>query len=313
MGATMQSGGKCAVSMACRYISWSLVLAFVGVSGVPEAAAAVGRVDPVPAAVRLAVSAPIRIAPGGTVLLTGRVSPSSAKLVLQRQYRGRWVSSGRLVSRTRNGRFVLAVRAPTTGGTLRIRLLGLRAGHRIASIVKRVAVRRRAPTSAGPTTSATVVSPSTVKSVPRAGDPGTVVLDGDQSPTPGSVLASSVGPNTPSGFLGKVVSVSHAWARRSSTPNRQRLRRRFRPEPSISTTPRRSALKRRTPVLHGQPPPVRLQLTAKTASATDLTRRSRARGDRASARPVTLRSARRRTCRCRGRRFTACRPRSPRP
>jgi hypothetical protein len=209
----MQSGGKCAVSMACRYISWSLVLAFVGVSGVsgvPEAAAAVGRVDRVPAAVRLSVSAPVRIAPGGTVLLTGRVSPSSAKLVLQRQYRGRWVSSGRLVSRTRNGRFVLAVRAPTTGGTLRIRLLGLRAGHRIASIVKRVAVRRRAPTSAGPTTSATVVSPSTVKSVPPAGDPGTVVLDGDQSPTPGSVLASSVGPNTPSGFLGKVVSVSHA-------------------------------------------------------------------------------------------------------
>jgi hypothetical protein len=194
-------------------VGWSLVLAFVGVCGAPEAAAAVARPNRGPAAVRLAVSAPMRIAPGGTVILTGRVSPSSAKLVLQRQHRGRWASSGRLVSRTGNGRFVLAVRAPTTSGTLRLRLLGLGAGHRIASILRRVAVRRGAPTSAGPTTSATVVSPTTVRSVPRAGDPGTVVLGGDQSPAPGSVLASSVGPNTPSGFLGKVVSVSHASGR----------------------------------------------------------------------------------------------------
>src|ERR1039458_3210684 len=127
----MQPHGKCAVLTARGYARWSMVLAVAGVLGVPGSAAAAGRVDRAVVAVSLSVSAPRRIAPGGTVILTGRASPSRLKLVLQGRYQGRWVSSGRLVTRSGNGWFVLAIRAPTTSGTLRIRVLGLRAGRGI--------------------------------------------------------------------------------------------------------------------------------------------------------------------------------------
>jgi len=40
-----------------------------------------------------------------------------------------------------------------------------------------------------------------------------VTLAGDQSASPGSVLAVSVGPNTPFGFLGRIVSASHTGGR----------------------------------------------------------------------------------------------------
>jgi hypothetical protein len=103
---------------------------------------------------------------------------------------------------------MISTHAPRRAGVLDVRVTA-RAGLRTAvSSTRAVAVRLGAPTTAAPGAAASVVAPADVRSVPAAGTPGEVVLSGRRQVATGSVLAISVGPNTPDGFLGKVVSIS---------------------------------------------------------------------------------------------------------
>jgi hypothetical protein len=77
------------------------------------------------------------------------------------------------------------------------------------SRTRSVKVMAGAPTTAGASGAATVVSASSVKSVPGPGSSGAVILAGEHEVSRGSVLALSVGPNTPEGFLGMVDGVTH--------------------------------------------------------------------------------------------------------
>ncbi len=142
--------------------------------------------------------------------MTGALSPSRGRLAVALQERagGRWRTVAH--SRPKNGRFTVGVRAPHRSGVLDVRAAASRAGRPIGtSRVAVVVVRSGAPTTAAPGAAATVIAPSGVRSVPAPGTPGPVVLAGHRQVAAGSVLAISVGPSTPEGFLGKVVSITY--------------------------------------------------------------------------------------------------------
>jgi hypothetical protein len=164
------------------------------------------------ARVHVSIAAPSSIAPGGLVLLTGRVSSQKPglRVVLQERDGASWRSAARAAT-TAGGAYLLSARAPHHRGPLELRVMVSRGKKLLAtSTARSVRVRRGAPSTAGSSTATTVVASSAIKSLPAPGTPGTVVLAGDQAVTKGSVLAASVGPSTPYGFLGMVVSVSDA-------------------------------------------------------------------------------------------------------
>jgi hypothetical protein len=172
----------------------------------PVSAVAAGRTAP-----RTSVSArgPRRVAPGGVLEVAGHVRglPLHARVSLERRHDRRWRT---VMSRRAVPRYLLHLHTPRQRGALWVRVVVRRGSRRIAvSRPLRVMIARGAPTTAGAGTSATVVHPGDVTSVPAPGAAGPVVLSGSQAVDVGSVLASTIGPRTPDGFLGKVTSVTH--------------------------------------------------------------------------------------------------------
>jgi hypothetical protein len=164
------------------------------------------------ARVGVTAKAPSTVAPGGTLVVVGSVTSRHAAVSMglqQRFGRGSWRTLAH--ARATHGRYLLSARAPRRAQRLDVRAVAVRAGRVLGSSrVSSVAVRAGAPTTAAPGGGATVVAPSAVRSVPAPGSPGAVVLAGAEQVAVGSVLAISVGPSTPDGFLGKVGSVTHA-------------------------------------------------------------------------------------------------------
>ncbi len=118
-------------------------------------------------------------------------------------------------------RFSLQFDAPREAGTVTLRLQ-LRLGAKQVARSKpwKLVVRAHTPPPAAaagstqtPTGSKTVVlTPGSVTSAPEAGLPGTLRLTGVEGIEVGDVLAIGIGPNTPDGFLVRVVSVAQEGA-----------------------------------------------------------------------------------------------------
>jgi hypothetical protein len=185
----------------------TLALLVVGTLALVPASAA-GAV--VSASSHVSIAAPSQISPGGTVLVTGRVGAAGksahAELQLRQGTSWRAVSNSHLNS----GRYLLSWRAPRRREVLLLRVVAVARRKSLAvSVIRRLRIRPGAPTTAGSSGGATVVAPKAVRSVPAPNSDGSVVIAGDDAVAQGSVLAVSVGPNTPSGFLGMVESVVH--------------------------------------------------------------------------------------------------------
>jgi hypothetical protein len=161
---------------------------------------------------RVTARVPARIAPGGTLVVVGNVAPTRGEVLVRLQTRlagGAWHSLAK--AHTVHGRYLLNARSPHRAGQIGVRVIAVRSRRVIGdSRVSAVLVRAGAPTTAAAGSSATVIAPNVVRSVPAEGSAGTVVLAGGAQVASGSVLAVSVGTSTPDGFLGKVVSVTHA-------------------------------------------------------------------------------------------------------
>jgi hypothetical protein len=194
---SVRSGGCCVAA---------LVGLTVSIVAAPTVDAATGR-----AHAHVTADAPSRIAPGGTLIVLGKVSPGrkAASMTLQeRSGRGGWRTIAH--AHASSGHYLLSARAPRRAEVIDVRATAVRARRVLGvSRVRVVSVRAGAPTTAAPGSAATVIAPSEIRSVPAPGTPGTVVLAGGAQVADGSVLAVSVGSNTPDGFLGKVVSVAH--------------------------------------------------------------------------------------------------------
>jgi hypothetical protein len=145
------------------------------------------------------------------MVVVGSVVPRRGTVSMtlqQRSGRGAWRTVAH--AHASHGHYLLSARAPRRAGRLDVRAVAARDKRVIASSsVSSVSVRTGAPTTAAPGSAATVIAPRVVRSVPAPGSSGPVMLAGAQQVAPGSVLAVSVGPNTPEGFLGKVASVAH--------------------------------------------------------------------------------------------------------
>jgi hypothetical protein len=157
---------------------------------------------------RVLATGPRRIAPGGTVIITGRVTGGHARRLTFELFGSKSAMRAHR-SASSPGSFMFSFRAPRRSGVLRVRVL-VRQAHRTIgrSQIVRVNVHRGAPTTASPHTAVSVVPSGAVSSAPRPGRSGRIVLSGRRAFQPGSVIASSVGPGTPNGLLAKVVSVS---------------------------------------------------------------------------------------------------------
>jgi hypothetical protein len=162
---------------------------------------------------------------GGAVTVSGKVrgqlAPPASRYrisIQSRQNGGFSTLASAHVSA--NHRFSLQFTAPTKPGTVTLRVR-LRRGAKELSHTKTWAlvVRSRAATAAGgggaaggaPTATArktVVLAPSSVTRAPAPGEAGILKLTGVGDLNPGDVLAVGIGPNTPYGFLGRVVSVS---------------------------------------------------------------------------------------------------------
>ena len=161
------------------------------------------------ARIRLIAGAPVQVAPGGTVVVTGSVSGSGSIRLHLYERRGsvlRGVATG---APGAGHAFVLSVHAPVHGlSLLRLRLIAVGArGTRRSVNLRPVRIEKDAPTTASSTTAASVVPPAVVTASPPPGEAGAVTLAGDQPVAAGTVLAVSVGPSTPSGLIGMIVSV----------------------------------------------------------------------------------------------------------
>lgn len=109
-----------------------------------------------------------------------------------------------------NQRFSIKYRVPKQPGAVFIRLRLLQ-GKNAVSKTKAWKLIIRAAVRVGPVQERKtfVLDPGSVLEVPKPGEAGQMRLSGFVDLNPGDVIAVGVGPATPYGFLGKVVSVSH--------------------------------------------------------------------------------------------------------
>lgn len=182
-----------------------LVIVLLALGGSAGASSAAAK----PTRSHVTATFPRVVGPRGLIVVSGKARGHAphARLRLERRVGGSWRAvSGRRRART----FSFHWRAPRHGHRLKLRV-ALTQGRRTlaTSHSKTVSVRRGGPKVAGAGASATVIPPASVKAVPAAGSGGTVQLSGKWSPQVGSALAVNVGPNTPDGFLGKIVGVTH--------------------------------------------------------------------------------------------------------
>lgn len=111
-------------------------------------------------------------------------------------------------------RFSIKYRVPRKAGSVFLRLRLLR-GRRVVHRTKAWKLIVRAPAAVpvdadrGSKTMTAVLDPGAVSSAPQPGEAGELRLNGAVDLSPGDVIAIGIGPVTPYGFLGKVVSVDH--------------------------------------------------------------------------------------------------------
>jgi hypothetical protein len=114
----------------------------------------------------------------------------------------------------RKQKFELDFVAPAQSGTIDLRVQLLSGGKQVA-VTKpwKFVVKARAGAAAtlqgGPTPEkrTLVISPGNVGAAPGPGEPGILRLTGVGGVNPGDIVAIGIGPNTPDGFLGRVISV----------------------------------------------------------------------------------------------------------
>jgi hypothetical protein len=184
------------------------VIAAVTCALLASAAASAATAEPSRARARVSLAVPKAVAPGGTLVATGAVSGAQRTTVLlQRRAGGGWRT---VAHKGATGRFLLHWSPPRgRTGTVSLRAAARRGGRIVArSAVRRVRVRRGAPSSASATTATTVLPSATVRSLPAAGQAGSLVLSGHPAVQVGTVVAIGAGPGTPDGFLGKVQGVT---------------------------------------------------------------------------------------------------------
>jgi alpha-tubulin suppressor-like RCC1 family protein len=145
--------------------------------------------------------------PKATALVTfsGRAGSKAGKHVtVQRRTGGRWktIAKGRTGKR---GKYALTWITPSKRAQLKVRAS---VGGR-ASKAKHVRVRARAKGAPKIRVSkkTRIISPSTVRSVPDPGEPGKVTYAGGNDIHKGAIVVVGQGPDTPSGFLGRVTQV----------------------------------------------------------------------------------------------------------
>jgi hypothetical protein len=171
---------------------------------------------------RLAVTAkPAAAEEGAAIALNGKVkgklasSPHRYKVVLQSDAGGHFVGAGSGHVSAKQ-RFSLHFDAPRKAGTVTLRLQLLLGAKQVAlSKPWKLVVRGHSPSppvtsgggaAAGPKT--VVLAPGSVTAVPEPGTAGTLRLTGVSGLSPGDIIAVGIGPNTPDGFLGRVVSAT---------------------------------------------------------------------------------------------------------
>jgi hypothetical protein len=149
------------------------------------------------------VAAPAAIPPRHSIRAVMRVTgPRRATMAILEQRVGRrWVRRARRHTTGRS--FLLTWRAPAGRRPIRIRAVAVVAGRRIASRSHLVRILRSG-------SGARVVLPASgVIEAPAGGTPGTLRFHGLASVERGDIVATGVGPNTPTGFLGEASTVRH--------------------------------------------------------------------------------------------------------
>lgn len=152
----------------------------------------------------LTVTLPAAVRAGDVVQVGGTVRGRTRgrRVILQQRSRGRWIARSQRALGSRRA-FALRWRAPSAGQAVRIRVrLRARRQNLATSATKRVVLLARA----GEAGARIVITPGAVRAVPPPGSPGTLRYRGVLSVRRGDFLAADVGPATPYGFLGRVVS-----------------------------------------------------------------------------------------------------------
>jgi hypothetical protein len=151
--------------------------------------------------VRVTARFPSVAVAGSSSLVRGQVHGwrRGMNVVVQRRRGGRWVLRGSAPTVSRSGRFRLAWRVPRRPGVVLLRVVAVARGSRrrtlAASGTRRVAV-----------TATRVLRAARLTAAPPPGQAGLVRYAGRAPVRVGQFVAADVGPSTPAGLLGRVVS-----------------------------------------------------------------------------------------------------------